>query len=93
MAKDRPKMNKLNRAQKDKVRRFAAVADADEEVALKILKDARWDLEVGLEMFFTAPLANSGSTSPEAVEATERPSPRPHHGAVFWYSAAAAPFA
>ncbi len=70
MAKDRPKMNKLNRAQKDKVRRFAAVADADEEVALKILKDARWDLEVGLEMFFTAPLANSGSTSPEAVEAT-----------------------
>jgi hypothetical protein len=51
-------MNKLNRAQKDKVRRFAAVADADEEVALKILKDARWDLEVGLEMFFTAPLAN-----------------------------------
>ena len=25
-------MNKLNRAQKDKVRRFAAVADADEEV-------------------------------------------------------------
>ena len=64
-------MNKLNRAQKDKVRRFAAVADADEEVALKILKDARWDLEVGLEMFFTSPVGSlGGSTNPEQVEAT-----------------------
>ena len=64
-------MNKLNRAQKEKVRRFAAVADADEEVALKILKDARWDLEVGLEMFFTSPVGSlGGSTNPEQVEAT-----------------------
>mmetsp|Transcript_35956 Transcript_35956/g.57833 ORF Transcript_35956/g.57833 Transcript_35956/m.57833 type:complete len:256 (+) Transcript_35956:146-913(+) len=60
-------MNKLNRAQKDKVRRFAAVADASEDVALKILKDARWDLEVGLEAFFTMPTAAAASSTDPAV--------------------------
>jgi hypothetical protein len=37
---------------------------------LKILKDARWDLEVGLEMFFTMPMAAaSSSTDPAVLEA------------------------
>lgn len=41
-----------------------------EDVALQILKDARWDLEVGLETFFTMPMAaGSSSTDPEALEA------------------------
>ena len=46
------------------------VQNDSEDVALKILKDARWDLEVGLEMFFTMPIAAAGSsTDPGALEA------------------------
>lgn len=65
-------MNRLTKAQKDKVRRFVSVADADEAEALAILKEARWDLEVGLEMFFTGAhdLASGGAGVSEALEAT-----------------------
>ena len=64
--------HRLTKAQKDKVRRFVSVADADEAEALAILKEARWDLEVGLEMFFTGAhdLASGGAGVSEALEAT-----------------------
>lgn len=39
-----------------------------EDVALKILRDARWDLEVGLEMFFTMPAARAPSTDPAVLD-------------------------
>ena len=53
---DSSRMNRLNKAQKDKVKRFAAVSDSDEKTAIAVLKskDVGWDLELGLEKFFTS---------------------------------------
>ena len=62
-------MNRLTKAQKDKVKRFASVADADEATAMAILKEARWDLEVGLEAYFTSPMgAVATGADAEALE-------------------------
>ena len=62
-------MNRLTKAQKDKVKRFASVADADEATAMAILKEARWDLEVGLETYFTSPMgAVATGADAEALE-------------------------
>ena len=56
-------MNRLNKAQKDKVKRFAAVSDADEKTALAVLKEVRWDLELGLETYFTSPSSHFASAN------------------------------
>ena len=61
------KMNRLNKTQKDKVKRFAAVADADEKTALAVLKEARWDLELGLETYFTSPSSHFASANVDAA--------------------------
>jgi hypothetical protein len=60
-------MNRLNKAQKDKVKRFAAVADADEKTALAVLKEVRWDLELGLETYFTSPSSHFASSNVDAA--------------------------
>ena len=73
-----PTMNRLNKSQKDKVRRFAAVAVSDEKTAIAVLKskEVGWDLEVGLETFFTSPSSafssggTNGSVNPKTLEAT-----------------------
>ena len=61
------KMNRLNKAQKDKVKRFAAVSDADEKTALAVLKEVRWDLELGLETYFTSPSSHFASANVDAA--------------------------
>ena len=60
-------MNRLSRAQKDKVKHFAAVADADEKTALAVLKEVRWDLELGLETYFTSPSSHFASANVDAA--------------------------
>ena len=60
-------MNRLNKAQKEKVKRFAAVSDADEKTALAVLKEARWDLELGLETYFTSPSSHFASANVDAA--------------------------
>jgi len=61
------KMNRLNKAQKEKVKRFAAVSDADEKTALAVLKEVRWDLELGLETYFTSPSSHFASANVDAA--------------------------
>ena len=59
----------LNKSQKDKVKRFASVADAPEDLALKILKEVKWDLEVGLEIFFSTPMDVGSRADASAIDA------------------------
>jgi DCN1-like protein 1/2 len=55
-------MNKLNKAQKEKVRQFCTIADATEKASIVALKAADWNVEAAFEFYYSQPHPSSPQT-------------------------------
>jgi len=65
-------MNKLNRAQKDKVKQFMNFTSTSEKVAMDVLKKYDWNVEVAIGAYFDNPQAASsgGPASPTSASSS-----------------------
>uniref|UniRef100_A0AC34FNR0 Defective in cullin neddylation protein n=1 Tax=Panagrolaimus sp. ES5 TaxID=591445 RepID=A0AC34FNR0_9BILA len=68
---DADDMNRLNRAQKDKVKQFIGLTESSEENAIAFLQATNWNLELSADNYYTNPpqqLARSSSTQSQNVK-------------------------
>eukprot|EP01114_Cavostelium_apophysatum_P009562 TRINITY_DN2272_c0_g1_i1.p1 TRINITY_DN2272_c0_g1~~TRINITY_DN2272_c0_g1_i1.p1 ORF type:complete len:253 (-),score=59.28 TRINITY_DN2272_c0_g1_i1:36-794(-) len=59
-------MNKLNKAQKDKVIQFTSFTNTSDEVAIEVLKGHDWNLEISVDSFFHAPPPSALKAAPSS---------------------------
>lgn len=63
------KMNRYNKAQKDKIGNFRAITGASEKIAIDCLKVSNWGVEAGIDYFYSSGISSTvSSIDPRAIE-------------------------